>query len=1270
MNTFSPSPGVRILLAAYLSLVTVSLHSNAASLSADKPLEEMLIRQWTTRDGLPMNQINRVATTSDGYVWLATYEGLARFDGLTFRVWNHNDSDALIGGVWDLVADSEDNLWLFDANTRHLVRFSGGKFTRWPVGNIVDLQDFMLFRDWSGNVVIRGKQTFFRIENEQLTAVDLIPPESFEVQHALFADDGSLWIVGIDGSVTQYLDGEKVSHLSDYTASFVSQNGHSDVTVTLIDGGIAEFVNGKWMVTTNQDFPAISKIWSTYREESGTLWIGTDAGLFRFLNNRHERLEPVGSDPVDQVYSVAQATDGTLFFGTFNDGLKQLNESEFRIFSIRNGLPGAIVNSIVEDKDSIVVATNAGVARIQNNQIKPFLNGRFDGIHTSDVLPIDKDDYWVSSMGQGAFHYKRGQLTQYGLSNGLPSDTIYKMASDAEGGVWFGTLGGVARYLNGRFDIFTTREGLNSNLIFSIFHDDHERLWMSGGSGGLALWDGNGFHTPEGSELLQKQTIFHLSQTATGDIWGGYQGGVLRIRNGVVKAVDLTHTFPRTGIFHAWAAEGGLWLTTGSGVFRLELTAVNAAIERGSADLHFRSLLQRRGLPGNATTALGRALNESNKRFWIPLQKGVAVLDPATVFTTLAPPTVYIDQVTINGKPAMAEENFQTGMGSLRFEFQAPAFDLPEQLVYITRLEGFDDWSSATAERQATYTNLPPAEYTFYVRVAYRDGEFGEPATYSFSVEPAFYQTLWFYLLIATMLFSIGFASNSLRLRQLRLRAEQLEKQVQLRTNQLQLRTEELATEKEKAEAANRAKSTFLANMSHELRTPLNAIIGFTQLMESTSDVNVEDRRHLSIVNESGRYLLGMINDILELSRIEAGRATLAISNFDLAQQLDLLISMMTMRAKEKSLQLTHDVDGRVPQYIAGDHNKLHQVLINLMGNAIKFTDEGSVSLKVTRLSGTDSPSIVIRFSVEDTGPGMSEEFLQTLFDPFARAESNKEGTGLGLAISFDFIQLMGSELKVESHPGEGSRFYFDLTTSEHDAANGQEPVARQQIVVGLKQTPESYQGLPPRVLVVDDDENSQLLLSLLLKNVGFDVRTAGNGTEAITSTESWQPHFIWLDLRLPDIQGDEVAARLKKLYGDKTPVIAAITAHTYDGLGQRALDNGCSDLVLKPFDEREIYEVMARRLGIEFRYEDRHAGPVSQDIDAETLRVRVQSIEPGLRAGLINEIDQCDLDAILLTIAKVRESDPATADALEHLANNYDFDQLARTFDYQKISD
>jgi len=465
----------------------------------------------------------------------------------------------------------------------------------------------------------------------------------------------------------------------------------------------------------------------------------------------------------------------------------------------------------------------------------------------------------------------------------------------------------------------------------------------------------------------------------------------------------------------------------------------------------------------------------------------------------------------------------------------------------------------------------------------------------------------------------------------------------------------ELARARDQAQGANRAKSTFLANMSHELRTPMNAILGFAQLLQQDASLSEEQLRHVATIARSGRHLLTLINDVLEISKIEAGKSALDLQSMDLIELIESIEDMVRLRAENKRLALVVTVDPQVPRNVRGDAKKLRQVLINLLGNAIKFTTHGGVSLRVDIEPG---PRGRIRFEVADTGCGIAAEDREHIFEAFfqtAESSVSGEGTGLGLSISREYTELMGGRLTLESAPGKGSTFRFALPLKPINESELDRPKTGGR-VVGLAPGQPRY-----RILIVEDRPDNRELLCQLLKSVGFEVRSAENGERALNVFHTWHPHLVWMDMRMPVMDGYEATRRIKASPQGHNTVVLALTASAFEEDRAAVLASGCDGFLRKPLEVDVIFAAMSEHLGVRYQYaEDLHPQPVGIDAllpDAQALA----SVPAALRKELGHAALLLDSKAAMQAIHLIRAQQPALADALARLVDDYRFDELVR---------
>ena len=459
----------------------------------------------------------------------------------------------------------------------------------------------------------------------------------------------------------------------------------------------------------------------------------------------------------------------------------------------------------------------------------------------------------------------------------------------------------------------------------------------------------------------------------------------------------------------------------------------------------------------------------------------------------------------------------------------------------------------------------------------------------------------------------------------------------------------ELENARKQAEAANTAKSVFLANMSHELRTPLNAILGFSSLMYKDGGFPEEQRRNLEIINRSGEHLLSLINDVLDMAKIDAGRIQVEESAFDLGRMVRDVTDMMSIRAKEKGLRLLIDQSSQFPRFIIGDEARLRQMLINLVGNAVKFTQEGGVTL---RLGVRQNSHAHIVIEVEDTGPGIAPEHRQRVFEPFVQLgeQGDSKGTGLGLTITRQFVELMGGHLTLDSVCGRGSVFRIDLPLRE---AQETDIVNPSSLTHG--KVPHVEAGQPAyRCLIVEDQIENQLLLARLLENIGLQVKVAKNGKDGVELTRTWQPHLIWMDRRMPVMDGIEATKAIRQLPQGKEVKIIAVTASAFLEQRDAMLEAGMDGFLRKPYRAEEIYACLATHLGLRFYVEgeDRDEEELPQTLAPE----RLANLPEALRVELKEALETLELGRIEQVIAQVAQHDESLQHALKQLAVNFDY--------------
>jgi len=846
--------------------------------------------------------------------------------------------------------------------------------------------------------------------------------------------------------------------------------------------------------------------------------------------------------------------------------------------------------------------------------------------------------------------------------------------------LWIGTYGGGLNKFDRKEEKFTryqhqanNLQSLSTNSVLSIFEDSEGSLWIGTWGGGLNKFDRKEEkftryqYQADNPQSLSDNSVRSIFEDADGILWIGTRAGLNKFDQ---KEEKFTHYREKDGLPNDVVYgilgddKGNLWLSTNKGISKF-----NPHKET------FTNYDERDGLQSDEFN-LGAYFKDRTGRMYFGGVNGFNEFYPDSIQdNTYVPPVVITDFLLFNKSVSVSDTtvlkhsiNFTKEIildytdYILAFEFSALNYRQSEKNQYKYKLEGLNKgWIDTDYKhRRATYTNLSHGEYIFRVKASNDDGYWNEEGVaVNVTILPPWWETTLFRLIIGILLISGLFAGYRFRVRAMEKRNLELSQQIAETTIDLKEAKEQAVAAKEKAEVANRAKSAFLANMSHELRTPMNAILGYSQLMQRDASLLPEQRESLNTINRSGEHLLALINEVLEISKIEAKQITLNIVTFDLHAFLSGIKIMFKVRIDAKGLQFNVIGIDNIPRYVATDENKLRQVLINLLGNAVKFTEEGGITLRVSEVKGNGLQAL--HFEVEDTGVGIAENEQEKVFQYFEQAESGIKsisgGTGLGLAISQNYVQMLGGNITVTSEVGKGSTFCFDINISEGSKKEIKEMIQIQQRrVIGL----EPGQDIP-RILVAENMDDSRKVLVRLLETIGLQVREAVNGKEAVEIFQQWQPHFIWMDVRMPVMDGLQAARSIKDTVSGKSTIIAAFTASAFEDEKEQILAAGFDDFVRKPYREQEIFEVISRHLDLGYLYEEEPEQEVTVIPDVKMQHEQLAALPADLRSQLYQAVLRLDTSRTLTLIEEIAGENEVIGSIFRSLARNLDYDSMLR---------
>jgi signal transduction histidine kinase/ligand-binding sensor domain-containing protein/DNA-binding response OmpR family regulator/HPt (histidine-containing phosphotransfer) domain-containing protein len=1146
--------------------------------------------------------IQTIFRDKDDSFWLGTYNGLNYFNSNSERFTHYRYStekpDSLSNDLVIAIArDARGRLWVGTLNGLNRLDEATGTFIRYfhddkdphsiPNNVIRSLLLDAKGRLWVGTTG-GGLATYDYELNRFDNHADMSPPPpastqgpprvrkgfppSASVQSISEDSSGNLWVGAWGTGLVRYApdaDSSTVYSLPDARTYVVNTQEEGTVYVGSWGGGLfmVDALTGSTRTfKTSLAVGAIPNdvVYSILLDASDELWVGTNGGGLARLDRTRRSFKAWVSDPADprslpngKVLASLVDSKGRLWVSVYSNGIHVLDPATgaWRHFRHSDKDPRSlgddICNTIYEDRQGgIWACTNVGLSR-----------------------------YEPSTGGFTTYRHVEGD------PDSLSSSIIYSVLEDPKGNLWVGTYMSGLDYWDrttGRFshNSFSPKDpySISDNLVMALAYGPDGKLWVGTNNGLNRLEDGRFVryaYDPANLKGLSSSAIFRIVLDTKGIMWVATRGGGL---NRYDKATDsFTHFMRRDGlpsniVYTALEDRtGNLWVVTQTGLALLDRQA--GTVKRVTL---YREL-------SNASFTSGSSTGPGGELYFGSM--GMLVkFDPALYDRNTHIPPVFITELRAANRsrlPAPAAEGkpgairLATWENSIEIRFAALDFRDPKGNQFAYKLEGFDkDWSYSSTRNFATYTNLPGGNYVFRVKAANNDGVWNDKgAALPLTVETSPFLTPPAFVIYLLALVFLGYALANLRSnRILALKVKELTA-AQKALNAANEESRRLAKE---ADDANKAKSEFIATMSHEIRTPIHGVVGMAEVL-SRSRLDRVQAEDVETIKRSGESLLKLINQVLDFSKLEADKLTLEEIPFDLPRLLSETGDFFSRLAGDKGLSFELACDPALPAFVRGDPLRLRQVLNNLLGNAVKFTDRGKVRLIARPAGDVAGAKAAIHFRVEDSGIGISEGQRATLFMPFSQADQSTTrrygGTGLGLSISKRYVELMGGSLGLESGQGQGSAFFFTIPL---------EPATRAEPARALAETAARHSLVAAQVLVVDDDEVNRRVATSFLAELGADSSEVESGPAAIVELGKRRYDLVLIDCMMPAMDGFETTRRIRDPGSgalDPTVAVVAMTACAQPEDRQRCLEAGMDDYILKPFSLRELEDTMIRAL-------------------------------------------------------------------------------------------
>ncbi|MBX7152239.1 hypothetical protein K1X84_11390 [bacterium] len=779
--------------------------SSVFALDPSKSIAQYSHNTWQTDEGLPQNTIYCILQTHDGFLWLGTHEGLVRFNGLTFTIFDRtNTKEILSNQILALFEDKQHNLWIGTGNG--LLSMKNGRFKRYSTkeGLPHDVVS-AIAQDTSGNVWAGTNAGLGAFDGEKFTVYTKKEGLSNDFIKALCLDrQGRLWIGTNGGGLNLFKDGKFRSYtvkdgMSGVFVSALHEGPKGDLWIGTLGGGVTRLKNGKFSHYTTYNGLTSNEVWTVHEDAVGSVWIGTALGLNRLRDERVAKYTSADGLTKDVVLAIFADREQSLWVGTYGGGLNRFKDRRFVTFTSDQGLSNDYVRSVCESRDgSLWISTDGGgVNQLKNGKVKVYSTK--NGLSNDFVRSVFADrqgNVWIGTNGGGLNRIQNGRITKYSTKNGLTNNDILVLNEDRAGGVWIGTNGGgVMRFYKNSFNAYSVKDGLGSDIVTSILQDHTDQLWFGTNGGGVTAYKDGKAKTFTTDDGLLSNDILTIFEDSRNTIWVGTSGGgIARLDDDEFVSYTVAQGLFNDIVFQILEDDQGyLWMTCSRGVFKIALKDFDQLDKKEIATLRYIAYGKSDDMKSSECTGGSQPAGwkMKNGMLCFPTIKGIAMIEPKVIKTNMEPPPVAIENIIADNETVELGDEIEIGPGTEKFEFHYAglSYFAPEKVRFKYMLEGFDDeWVDADTRRTAYYTNIFPGEYTFKVIACNNDGMWNEAGlSLPFYFKPFFYQTWWFYSLCVIGLIAAGFGGYKWRVRQLIEHEKELTRLVDERTRDLKL---------------------------------------------------------------------------------------------------------------------------------------------------------------------------------------------------------------------------------------------------------------------------------------------------------------------------------------------------------------------------------------------------------------------------------------------------------------------------------------------------